>query len=164
MGDSDFTWNPRPGMPQESSVEGEEGEISHYLVNVHSVIDQLHHTYLSSEQRSQLATVLREGFFGLQKVASKEKDQETRHRLTHYLVIIGSMGVREGDHLFTLLEALSQGTFIEWCHHFYSATHGISQRDPKGKTLTFIVDKESLTAEREARHQVMLWLARVHLL
>lgn len=174
MGSSDFEWNKRPeGEPdvhqiaeQKALEAGEEGKLSHFLVDVHSALDQLHHTYLSSEQRADLAQDLKEGFFCLQRIANTERDTEMRHRLIHYLVIIGSIGVKqrvdheEGGKLFTFLEALSQGSLFQWCNRFYSATHGIEQRNQEEKVVAYVVDEQGFEAERAARRKLMLWIGK----
>lgn len=164
MGASDFEWNKGPEaepdvhqMAEKKALEaGEEGRLSHFLVDLHSALEELHHAYLSAEQRNDLANILKAGFFGLQQIAVKEADEETRHKLTHYLVIIGSIGVQQdGGKLFTFLEALSNDGLFQWCNRFYSATHDIEEQTEE---ITYTIT--GFEQEREARRDLMLQLEK----
>ncbi len=158
-----FEWNTQPAGEPESVLDSLPSATpvalaGHHLLEITSALRQLRRSYLSAEQRGRVAESLRQHFIALRRLNSKSKDETIRAELTQYIALVGSIGVfssAETEDVFTLLEAIATSSTIAWAHHFYSATHGIRERDNQGCFVNYEVTDEILLREREKRRELL---------
>lgn len=124
------------------------------LVDIGATFRQLRRSYLSVEQRTLLADLLRDRFLQFQRLTLRIKDKEIRAYFSHYMTLLGGYAVirrhKEQEEPFTLVEAMLTGRISGWIHALYHVYHQLHQKDGE-----FFINETCVDAERRGRHALM---------
>jgi hypothetical protein len=137
---AEWQWNRPPSgapvitpEPIQELTPSERALIGRDLVDISSLLSKLEHVYLSAGQREDLAHSLQERYLHLQQLAIQSVDWEARRKLTHFLVVVGSIGVMTvgrdeapDGKIFSFLEAMAEGRVTKWVHLFYQGARNVA--------------------------------------